>query len=94
MPEYVSIYDEVCVGYVRVLNISEFSIFVNFRKYDKVMNMSRDVIMKEFWIFYDLEYARFLHMQALRKILDMPEHGWIMLCGRVLKMPDQRFTGF
>ena len=48
MLEYVSIYDKACVGYVRVLNISKFSIFVNFRKYDKVMNMSRDAIMKEF----------------------------------------------
>ena len=48
MSGFVSIYDKLCAGYVRVLNISEFSIFVNFRKYDKVMNMSRDAIMKEF----------------------------------------------
>ena len=32
----------------RVLNMSEFWIFVNFRKYDKVLNMYRDEIMEGF----------------------------------------------
>ena len=32
----------------RVLNISEFQIFVNFRKYDRVLNMRQDPIMEEF----------------------------------------------
>ena len=56
-----------------VLNISELWIFVNFRKYDRVMNISRDVIMEEFWIFQDSEYARFLHMQAVYRVLNMVE---------------------
>ena len=56
-----------------VLNMSEFWIFVNLRIYDRVMNMSRDVIMEEFWIFQDSEYARFLHMQAVYRVLNMVE---------------------
>ena len=32
----------------RILNIQEFSIFVNFRKYGRVLNMRRDAIMEEF----------------------------------------------
>ena len=57
----------------RVLNISEFRLFVNFRKYDRVLNMRRDTIKEEFWIFQDSVYARFLRMQALQKALHMPE---------------------
>ena len=65
----------------QVLNMSELSIFVNFHKYDRddkyanITNMRRDAIMKGFWIFQDFEYARFLHMQALQKVLDMSEYG-------------------
>ena len=44
----------------QVLDLSEFLIFVNFRKYDRVLNMRRDAIMEEFWIFQDYEYTRFL----------------------------------
>ena len=32
--------------------------------------------MEGFWIFEDYEYVRFLHMQALRQVLHMPEYGW------------------
>ena len=32
----------------RVLNMSEFRIFKNFSKYDRVLNMCRDAIMEEF----------------------------------------------
>ena len=32
----------------RVLNMPEFRIFVNFRKYDRALNMRRDAIMEEF----------------------------------------------
>ena len=32
----------------QVLDLSEFLIFVNFRKYDRVLNMRRDAIMEEF----------------------------------------------
>ena len=32
----------------QVLDMSEFLIFVNFRKYDRVLNMRRDAIMEEF----------------------------------------------
>ena len=78
----------------RVLNMSEFWIFVNFRKYDMIMNMRRYAIMEVFWIFQDSEYATFLCMQALHKVLKIPEFGWIMPYGRVLNMPGQRFTGF
>ena len=35
--------------------------------------MRRDAIMEEFWIFQDSEYARFLQMQALRKVLNKAE---------------------
>ena len=59
----------------RVLNISEFQIFVNFRKYDRVLNMRQDPIMEEFCIFQNSKYVRFLHMQALHKLLNMPEYG-------------------
>ena len=32
----------------RVLNMSEFWIFTNFLKFDRVLNMRQDVIMEEF----------------------------------------------
>ena len=48
-----------------VLSMSNFWIFVSIRKYD------RDTIMEEFWIFQDSEYAWFLYMQALRKVLNI-----------------------
>ena len=58
--------------------MSEFLIFVSFRKYDRVLKMRQDAIMEGFWIFQDSKYARFLRMQALPKVLNMPEYGWIM----------------
>ena len=73
----------------RVLNMPGFWIFVNFRKYDKILNMCQDAIMEGFWIFKDSEYASLLLMQAFRKVLNMPEYGWIMTYGRVLNMPGQ-----
>ena len=48
-----------------VLSMSNFWIFVSIRKYD------RDTIMEEFWIFQDSEYAWFLYMQALQKVLNI-----------------------
>ena len=77
----------------RVLNMSDFWIFVNFRKYDRVLNICRDIIMDGFRISQDSEYVGFLHMQALHKILNMPEYGWMMPYGRVLSMSGQRLTG-
>ena len=56
--------------------------------------MRRDAIIEGFWIFQGSEYARFLSMQALHKVLHMPEYGWVMSYGKVLNMPGQRFTGF
>ena len=50
--------------------------FTYLRKYDRVLNMRRDAIMKGFWIFHDSKYAWFLHMQGLYKVLNMPEYGW------------------
>ena len=40
--------------------------------------MRRDAIMEGFWIFQDSKYARFLQMQVLHKVLNMPEYGWKM----------------
>ena len=40
----------------RVLKMPEFSIFENFCKDGRVLNMRRDVIIKEFWIFQDSVY--------------------------------------
>ena len=40
--------------------------------------MREDAIMEGFWAFQDSEYARFLHMQALHKVLSMPEYDWMM----------------
>ena len=76
----------------RVLNMSEFWIFVNFRKYDRVLNMCRDIIMEGFWIFQDSKYVKFLHMQALHKVLNVPEYRWVITYGRLLNMPGQRST--
>ena len=56
--------------------------------------MGGEAIMEEFSIFQDSEYARFLHMQELRKVLNMPEYGWIMSYGRVLNISGQIFTVF
>ena len=78
----------------RVLNMSEFWIFVNFRKYDRILNMRGDAITERFLVIQDSEYARFLRLQALREVLNMPECGWIMLYDKVLNMSGQRFTGF
>ena len=57
-----------------VLNMSEVSMFVNFRKYDRVLNMCRNA-NERVLIFQDFQYARFLHMQALDNVLNMPEQG-------------------
>ena len=38
--------------------------------------MSRDAIVEGFWIFQNSEYARFLRMQALHKVLN---NAWILL---------------
>ena len=75
----------------QVLIISDLWIFINFRKYDRVLNMRCDAIKEEVWIFQDSD---FLRKQALHKVLNIPEYGWIMLYGMVLNMPGQRFKGF
>ena len=62
----------------RVLNFHCYTGFTCFCKYDRVLNMCWDAIMKGFWIFQDSEYARFLHMQVLHKLLNIPEYGWII----------------
>ena len=54
----------------RVLNVSVF-----FRKYGRVLNVCQDAIMEGFSIFQGSEYARFLRMQALPKVLNMPKIG-------------------
>ena len=54
----------------RVLNMSEFWIFVNFRKYNRILNMRWDAIMRGSCILHDSEYTRFLLMQTLHKVLN------------------------
>ena len=56
--------------------------------------MHWDAIMEGFRMFQDSEYVRFLRMQVLRKVVNMPEYGYIMSYCRVLNTPGQRFTGF
>ena len=41
------------------------------------------------WLFQGSEYARFLRMRVLHKVLNMSEFGWIMPFGRVLNIPPQ-----
>ena len=41
--------------------------------------MRGDAIVEGFWIFHYSEYAKFQHMQLLRKVPNMPKYGWIML---------------
>ena len=48
-----------------------------------------NTIIEEFWIFHDSEYAKFLHMQTLHEVHNMPEYGWIMSYCRVLNLLDQ-----
>ena len=36
--------------------MSVFRIFLNFRKYDRVLNMCRDAMMEELWILKNSEY--------------------------------------
>ena len=55
--------------------------------------MFQDAITEAFWIFQDFKYAKFLCMQVLHKVLNMPEYDW-MLYGSVLNMPGQLFIGF
>ena len=54
--------------------------------------MCREEIMEGFSP--DSDYTRFLRMQALHKVLNIPEHGSKMPHGKVLNMPGQFFTGF
>ena len=37
--------------------------------------MHRVAVIEGFYIFQDSEYARFLRMQALHKVRNMPEYG-------------------
>ena len=46
--------------------------------------MRRDAILEESWIFQVSLYARFLSMQALHKVQNMPEYDWVIPDGRVL----------
>ena len=71
-----------------------FWIFLNFCYNDRALNMRWDAIMEEFWVIKDSKYARLMHMQAMQKVLNMPEYGWIIPYGRLLNLPSERFTGF
>ena len=37
--------------------------------------MRPEAIMEGFWLFQDSEYAAFLCVQVLHKVLNMPEYG-------------------
>ena len=82
--------------YARVLNFQDYTGFTYFRKYDKVLNMRWNAIIERFWIFQASTYARFLHMQAPHKVLNMPEYTWINCSNnaRLLNIPGQSFKGF
>ena len=58
-----------------VLNVPELCIFVNFCKYDRVLNMRWDAVIEGFRIFLDSDYVRYLHMQVMHEVLNMPEYG-------------------
>ena len=75
--------------YVRVLNICcVFSLIWQGSQYASGCNYERVLNIPGF------RASRFLRMEALHKVSNMPEYGWIMPYGRVLNMPGQRFTGF
>ena len=59
----------------RVLNLEDYTGFTYSRKNDSVPNMRLDAIMTGFGILQDSQYARFLHMQGLHKVKNMPEYG-------------------
>ena len=65
--------------YARVQNFRGYTGFTLFHKCDTILNMPRGAIMEGFWIFQDSGYGKFLHMQALQKVLNVPEFGWIWL---------------
>ena len=75
--------------------------FVNFHKYDRVLNLNWNAIMN----IQSSEYSRnpsrpgfciytYTRVVQLRKVLNMPEYDWIMPYGSVLDIPGQPFTGF
>ena len=51
--------------------------FACFRKYDRVLNMWRDAIKEEFWMFQNPEFVKFLHMQALRFWICLKNLFWL-----------------
>ena len=60
---------------------SQYATFLYCQGYKKfrgwqVLKISRNGIMEEFRY---SEYVRFLHMQLLHKVLNMPENIWILL---------------
>ena len=74
--------------YVRVLYICKFLQIWQGSEY------ASGCIYEKVLIFQDSKYARFLRMQALHKVLNMPEYDWKMSYGRVLNMLGQCFTRF
>ena len=64
--------------YARILSFQGFTEFTYFRKYDRVLNMQQDAIMEDISLFQDSKHVRFLQMQALHKVLNMLEYGWII----------------
>ena len=63
--------------YARVLNFEGYTGFTYFHKYDKVLNKCRNAIIKELNI-PGFQISQIFHMQALLKVLNIPEYGWIM----------------
>ena len=85
-----------------ILNLWESAEYVLRFKYVRVLNIRKSLViwpsseyaLEGFWIFQDSEYTKFLRLQVLQKVLNMPEYGWIMPYSVVLHMPGQRFAGF
>ena len=74
---------ESCFIHVRVLNICKFSLIWQGSEYASGCNYEKV-----------LNSVRFQCMQAFQKVLNMSKYGWVMPYGRILNIPDQRFTGF
>ena len=71
--------------------MTEFWILVNFRKYTEYTsgcNYGRVLDVPGFRLCQASAY-----MQALHKVLNMPEYDWIIPQGRALNMPGQPFMG-
>ena len=78
----------ICVGFCIYQSSEYYSIFVYLTSFWICVGIQ---LWKGPRIFQDPEYASFLCMQMLYKVLNMPECRWIMPYGRILNMSSQSF---